>query len=222
LDVDVETTVSCYIDLAQHTDLSIYDSFITDEDSTWSDKHSERTNALRYLLKLGWLTLDIKKHGLKNSIQILQSANGKFIAHPGTARAIVASYIHPIDIIKCFYIWDQNIDPDPFVLLYPHKIIRTPRAFFKMFNKRSTLFKISTTQLIEQSSKSDYFKLAFDALKTVKPTFSLDFLTVRDPSHWKDIRNNILFKDIISFSDNDTCILGGTKFTKINNKWTRM
>lgn len=222
LDVDAESQVSSYINIAQYTDLSQYDSLISEDETFWSKESSSFGKSLRYLLKLGWLTNDLRNNGLSNPIQLLQSKNGKYIAHPGTARAIVASYIYPIDTIKCFYIWDQDIDPAPPFLYYPHRIIKNPVAFYKLFGKRGGYFRIFTETLTQEPITDEYFRFVSDALKTTESKFKLDFLTVRDNYHWDEIRNRLFFKDVINFPDSTTCFLSGVKFVKVNNQWVRI
>jgi hypothetical protein len=220
LDVDAESLISSYINIAQYTDLSQYDNLMAEDDTFWSIEEPSHINkSLRYLLKLGWLTNSIRNEGLANPIQLLQSKNNKYIAHPGTARAIVVSYLYPVKTIRCFYVWDKDIDPTPSFLYYPHRIIKSPLSFYKLFDKRSKYFEIFTTTLTEKSTSNDYLNFAVDALKIVEPHFNLAFLTVKEKYHWSEIRNQVFFKDIISFPDNNTCILGGVKFNKINNKW---
>ena len=221
LDINVENTVSSYLDIASSIDIETYDNFITEHSVFWENIGSPQTRALRFLLKLGWLTQDIKKHGMINPMQLLQTANGKYKIHPGAARAIVASYIMPSSTIKCYYVWDSLLDPNPFVLEYPHTVISNPFKFLKLFSKTSK-FKIVTTTLTEVSTETDTIKPAKDGLVSAHNTFSLNFITTRDSSHWATkIRNKLFFKDIISFPNADTCILSGVKFIKINYQWIK-
>ena len=221
LDIDVEDTVSSYLNAASSLDIETYDSFIQEHDIFWTNLGSPQTKALRFLLKLGWLTRDIQKRGMLNPMQLLQTANGKYKVHPGSARTIVASYIMPNDIIKCYYVWNPLLDPTPFILSYPHTVIKNPFQFLKLFSKTSK-FRVLTATLSNTSIDNNFFHHAKLGLEAAHNYFNLEFITTRDSSHWTtDIRNKIFFKDIISFPDRNTCILSGVKFTKLNNKWIK-
>ena len=223
IDVDIVQEVSNCIELARHADLELIDN-LASQTNFWSDEDwPAQYDHLRYVLKLGWLIKNIAAHGAKNPIQLLQSDNNKYIAHPGTARILVLSYILPTDKVKIFYVWDPALDPEPFFFNRPYKEITNAFAFLSMFNK-SNHFQIKATTLIdslicEEGTKYCYFKIANDSLKRLHTNYSLDFITCLDSNHWfSDIKYKTFFKDIISFQG-DKCLFGGVGFTKINNIW---
>lgn len=223
LDIDPIKFVSDQIDIAKNSNLDQIDKFAsTDnfwEGQYWPDKYSH----LQYILKLGWLIKDIKETGASNPLQLLQSGNNKYIAHPGTARLLVLSYILPSDKVKIIYVWDTQLDPRPFILDYTYKEIRNPFIFLQQFKKNKNLL-IKTTNLTENticndSTKYAYFSIAQKGLIKTHNTFCLDLISNIENSHWgTHIKHKVYFKDIITFYDNH-CELGGVKFTKTNGLW---
>lgn len=221
LDFNAEDVLSSHLNIAASIDISLYDEFIRDYEIFWSSNVSDEINSLRFLLKLGWLIKDIKSNGMINPIQLLQSGRGKYKAHPGSARAIVTSYIVPIDTIKCIYVWDATLDPNPIMLNYPHLIIRNPIKFLNLFLKISK-FKILTERLTSTSTNDAYFNSAKDGLRAAHSTYNLNLITTKDIKlSEQEIRNKIFLKDILEFSDRNTCALGGVKFIRHNNRWTK-
>jgi hypothetical protein len=221
--VNVIQEVSNYIETLRQSDLNYIDQLALQSDF-WDGKDwSPQYRHLRYLLKLGWVIKDIKENGTNNPIQLLQAADNKYIAHPGTARLLVLSYIIPTDRVKIFYVWDNFLDQDPFFCNRPYTEITNPISFLKIF-KKSKDFMIKATTLTdklicEDGGKYAYFEIANNSLKLAHCTYSLDFITCIDPNHWEShIKHKIFFKDIISF-DNNKCTFGGVKFTKINDIW---
>jgi hypothetical protein len=223
IDIDIVQEVSNCIELARHTDLDLIDN-LARQTNFWSDEDwPAEYDHLRYVLKLGWLIKDIASHGARNPIQLLQSDNNKYIAHPGTARILVLSYILPRDKVKVFYVWDPVLDPEPFFHNQPYKEITNAFTFLSMFNKTNR-FEIKATTLndsliCEDGTEHCYFKIANDSLKRLHTNYSLDFITCLDTNHWfSDIKYKTFFKDIISFHTNK-CVFGGVGFTKINDIW---
>jgi hypothetical protein len=224
IDIDPIQDVSYYIDLATNSDLAYVDNLMSKKKlwKIWNDWPQEY-ESLKYLLKLGWLIKDIKQNGVDNPIQLLQTENGKYIAHPGTARLLILSYILPSEKIKVLYVWNKELDPTPFFNQMPYQTINNAWVFLNLF-KKSNNFTIKAACLKETTVCVDgykyfYFKLATDSLKKIHKTFNLDFITFIDNGHWaSNIKDKIYFRDIISFGNN-CCRLGGINFIKINNKW---
>lgn len=221
LDINFQKSVSFYINLAQSSDLVEMDKFIEGQDLFWKLTTSEYMRSMKFLLSLGWVINDLKNQGLENPIQLLQSGNGKYIAHPGSKRSIAVGYIYPINKIKCFYVWDKKLDPNPFLLEHNYQIINNPFKFYKLF-KKSNRFEIMREQVTDNSQLASYFSFVLDGLKQCHSSFSLNFITIKDSGHWVDhIKHKIFFRDIISFPEKDVCILSGIKFTKSGNDWIR-
>ena len=223
LDIDPTDAVSNAIELASRYNLDIIDSQAS-TDNFWNNEDwPQEYEDLKYTLKLGWLINDIRQHGINNPIQLIQTYNGKYIAHPGTARALVLAYLLPREKIKILYVWNRDLDPNPFFAHIPYQTISTISAFLKMF-KKSVNFKVMATCLKETTECIDghkyfYFRLTVDSLKQAHEVFSLNFITFIDDDHWlSKIKHKIYFKDIIFFKDN-YCNLSGINFKKINNKW---
>lgn len=221
--INVIQKVSNYIEILKQTDLDYIDQLASQSNfwdgTDWPSQYSH----LRYILKLGWLIKDIKENGSNNPIQLLQAADNKYIAHPGTARLLVLSYIVPTDRVKIFYVWDNLLDQDPFFCNGHYTEINNPISFLKMF-KKSKNFKIKATTLTDKLICEDgdeyaYFKIANDSLKLTHDAYSLDFITCIDSYHWvSSIKHKTFFKDIISFHNNK-CVFGEVGFTKINDIW---
>jgi hypothetical protein len=223
LDIDPVDAVSNAIELASTYDLDTIDK-LASTDNFWNNEDwPQEYENLKYVLKLGWLINDIRKNGINNPIQLIQTNNGKYIAHPGTARTLVLAYLLPREKIKVLYVWNKDLDPNPFFAHIPYHTISTASSFLKMF-KKSINFKVKAACLNETTECIDgykyfYFKLAVDSLKKTHEVFSLNFITFIDDSHWlSKIKHKTYFKDIISFSNN-RCRLGGINFNKIDNKW---
>jgi hypothetical protein len=222
-DINIIKKVSNYIEILRETDLIYIDQLAAQSNFWDGEDWPTQYNHLRYILKLGWLIKDIKENGTNNPIQLLQSSNNKYIAHPGTARLLVLSYIVPTDRVKIFYVWDSLLDRDPFFCNRPYTEITNPFLFLKMF-KKSKNFRIKATTLTdklicEDGGKYAYFEIANNSLKLLHNTYSLDFITCIDTNHWvSNIKHKTFFKDIISFQGN-RCIFGGVGFTKINDIW---
>jgi hypothetical protein len=223
LDNDIVNKVSDAITLASKYDLNYIDklasttSFWVNED--WPTEYEE----LKGVLKLGWLTNDIRQNGINNPIQLIQTNNGKYIAHPGMYRSQVLAYIVPTERIKVLYVWDKKLDPNPFFSQLPYQTINNIPDFLKIF-KKSINFKIVAAPLNENTECVDghkyfYFKLTVDSLKKTHEVFNLNFITFIDDDHWfSKIKHKVYFKDILSFNNND-CKLGGINFKRINDKW---
>jgi hypothetical protein len=220
LDIDVKKTVSDYISLAFSTDLNSLDEFTKDE-FFWSKSVANRP--FKYLLKLGWLVKDIREMGLKNPIQLLQSGKGKYKVHPGSARAIVVSYILPVSTIRCFYVWDKKLDPTPFFYNRPFRILSNPKNFYDLFDKDFSFkhFVILKSKISETTS-DQYFNFVKTGLQECYDKFNLNFITVRDSSHWDNsIKDKVHLYEIINFTDKRTCYLSGVKFVFKNNMWIK-
>jgi hypothetical protein len=219
--IDISEIVSYYITLAEHTDLSQYDELIMsgENDLFWTMSPTRYSTELRTILKLGWIINEIRTNGVNNSLQILQSSNGKYICHPGTSRLLVVTYICPQPTVKGFYIWNKELDPNPFILSYPHKELKNPIKILSLYKKKSNQFKIRFFKITEKDKAQSYTKLAVTELLKFNKTFSLDFITMFDNGHWdNDIKGKLTFSQIISF-DQGKCTFGGIPFVKHNNKW---
>ena len=223
LDIDPADAVSNAIELASNYDLDTIDK-LASENNFWNNEDwPQEYEDLKYTLKLGWLINDIRQNGINNPIQLIQTNNGKYIAHPGTARALVLAYLLPRERIKVLYVWNKDLDPNPFFVHIPYQTISTISSFLKMF-KKSINFKVKAAPLSETTECIDgykyfYFKLAVDSLKKTHEVFNLNFITFIDDDHWlSKIKHKIYFKDIISFSKNH-CNLSGINFKKVNNRW---
>jgi len=223
LDNDIVGNVSDAITLASRFDLDYIDKLSSSTDFWVNEDWPQEYEELKHILKLGWLINDIRQHGVNNPIQLLQTANGKYIAHPGTARILVLTYLLPREKIKVLYVWNKDLDPFPLFANIPYQTISTISSFLKIF-KKSINFKVKSACLDETTECLDgckyfYFKLAVDSLKNAHQLFSLNFITFIDDDHWiSKIKHKVYFKDVISISDNH-CILGGINFNKINNRW---
>lgn len=219
--IDIPELINYYITLAEYTKLDYYDDVILSEstDIFWTKWATRYSTELRTILKLGWLTNEIRTKGIDNSLQLLQSDNGKYICHPGNSRLLVVTYICPQPIVTGFYVWDPDLDPDPFILNYPHRELKNLREITQLYKTKSNRFKIIFSKLAEKDNNPSCTNLAVNELLKFNDTFSLDFLTMFDNSHWENnIKGKLFFKDVISF-DGNNCIFGGIKFVKCNNKW---
>jgi hypothetical protein len=223
LHVDPIHVISERIEFARNCNLEYLDSLMS-ADEFWKKDWPKEYKPLEYLLKIGWLVEDIRKNGIQNPIQLIQSGPNKYALHPGTARSIVVTYLIPQKSIPVFYVWDTALDPCPFLLDHEYEIVNNYRSFLKMF-KRSSSFKILTCRLTETLNCSDggdyaYFDLAQKNLKRSHGSFDLNFITVQDIGHWQNqIKQTVYFKNLIEFTDDNTCIFAGLCFVKINEKW---
>jgi hypothetical protein len=222
LDIDTLSDFSSFINVARDTDLNFYDSFIEDSDIFWLNVLSTHGKILRSAMKMAWLTKNISEYGLKNPLQLLQTSSTKYICHPGIGRILVLSQLFPDMKIRCFYVWDKKLDPNPFMITLPHIQINSAFSFLRLF-KQNHRFRIDTCMLSSEiTDESEYFKHAVTALKSLHSKFELQFITVTDQGHWiNDIKGKLFFRDLISFPNPNTCIFGGVKLVQHNNIWKR-
>ena len=110
--------------------------------------------AVRRLIKLGWLISELKFNGVKNPMQLICSGPSKYFCHPGTDRLLITCYIDPQPYIEGFYIWYPDIDPNPFILDYEHYEIKNPFTFISKFIFSDTL-RIDEVQLTPELNVSD-------------------------------------------------------------------
>lgn len=176
-----------------------------------------------YFLKVAWLIKDLNRHGQRQPIQLISKGDGKYRAHPGSARSLVLSYLVKSSSITVFYVWDKRLDPIPFFIGQNYEKIKYPAEFLGMFdgsrkNLRIKHCLLTTDTDCRDGSKFNYFKLAQQTLNGKDST--LDLITVYDTAHWsKYIIGKIFFRDVINFTDNNTAELCGIRFTKRNDLW---
>ncbi len=220
---DVFKTVSNLIENAKKHDLNEVDKHIKKYfDSDWpDDKHD-----LKILLKLLWLIKDLKKNRIKTPFQLLFFGK-KYIFHPGTTRILVSLYLLPQKYIKGFYVWNEEMDDNPFILDYNYKEIKSPLEFLFLFSFFIP-FRLKYLKLTEKTDCDDsfdlennnrMFQMAQNGLLKYKNNFEVDFLTFHQSTHWKKIKKGFYFKDNIKFHSEDSCTLIDLNFKKINNNW---
>lgn len=223
LDIDPIKFTSDQIELAKNSNLDQIDNLARTEQFWQGRDWPENYAHLHYILKLGWLIKDIKENGVSNPLQLLQSGNNKYIAHPGTARLLVLSYILPSDAVNVMYVWKPSLDPYPFILDFKHREISNPFVFLQQFKKNKNLLirtvNLNETTVCNDCTRHTYFSIAQQGLAKTHKKFCLDIISTIDNSHWTDnIKHKIYFKDIIKFYDTH-CELGGVKFIKTNGIW---
>jgi hypothetical protein len=217
--LDTQSDLSSFINVAKYSNLDFYDTFIADDDNFWLSTVSSHGKTLRTTLKMAWLTKSITENDLKNPLQLLQSGPGKYICHPGSSRVLILTEIFPEKKIKCFYVWNELLDKNPFMLDYPNTRINNVFSFLSMF-KKTFRFRVKTQILKSTQTYTGYFKYVYESLKKSHNEFYLNFITFSDSGHWADeIRGKLFFRDLISFPDADTCIFGGVKLVQHNNIW---
>jgi energy-converting hydrogenase A subunit M len=182
------------------------------------------TEDKQHLIKLGWLIENFKSTPMRNPVQLIMSGE-KYFCHPGTDRILVATYINPVQFINGFYLWYPELDPEPFILDYPHTEIKNIFSFLTKF-RYSTSFRFRSVLMTKDLDISDkplghaIFSKAKECFLNTKKDFSFSFLTYRDKMHKTSIKKeDIQLKDIIYFPTSETCLFGGVGFKKINNLW---
>jgi hypothetical protein len=220
---DMFKTVSNLIENAKKYDLNEVDGNIK---KYFNDDWPDDKRDLKILLKLLWLIKDLKKNQIKTPFQLLFFGN-HYMFHPGTTRILVASYLLPQKCIKGFYIWNQNIDNNPFILDYYHEEIKNPLKFLLLFSffipfrlKYLRLTeKINCNDSIDFQNNNRMFQMAQNGFLQHKTKFEVDFLTFHQSTHWNKIKKGFYFRDNLKFHDEENCTLVGLKFKKINDNW---
>lgn len=215
LNYDIIYTVSLKIESAQNTDLDIE---LTEDLKNIDD--------LKEILKIGWLIQDIKKHGMKNPLQLVRRGD-LYFCHPGTNRVLVSCYIVPEKNIRGIYLWYKDLDPDPLLLPYS-KEIKNPFKFISLYTK-SKKFKFVCKNITNDLDTSDkeigdlaegnaMFNMIKRCFQETTKTPNHLFLMGWDRIQWEKTKGMKL-KDVIQFIDENTCIYGGIKFIKKKGTW---
>lgn len=203
-----------------------YQYDITEVDKKLKNVHLcavDQTGNLRTLLKMGYLTDELKSNGQKNPIQlILSSQPGFYKVHPGTVRIIVSSYILEYKTTKLIYCWNKDLEPDTFLLDYLVSVIDSPEEFFKL-HPMSTEVRCkkltNTTKYVDPNRFVNFYGLQLESLKTRYKDFNFNFLTTFDS--WKpSLESRVAFKDIVQY-ENDKCLLAGIEFKKVKDMWVK-
>lgn len=225
LKYDIFSTVSNLIESAKNHNLKEVDLKIK---QYLNDDWPENIHNLKLLLKLIWLIKNLRNTEVKNPFQLLFCGDGYF-CHPGTTRLLVSCYLLPTKKIKGFYLWNKNLDKNPFILNYYHKEIKNSFYFLKIFSFLAP-FKIKYLKLSEKTDCSDsddlensnrMFQMAQKCFLEYNDTFEIDFLTFHQSIHWEKIKKGIYLNDNITFHSEDFCTLAGINFKKINNFWIK-
>jgi hypothetical protein len=219
LDYSIVNTVSDRIEFASTLDLDNTSGQF--DDDMYLDIYG--TNQVKHLIKLGWLINELKSNTINNPFQLLRCKD-KYFCHPGTDRIMVATYINPIEYIEGFYIWYPYIDPDPFILDYEHYEIKSLFSFIKKF-KFSKSFTFRSATLTDNLDVSDgsgctVMNVAQRCFKKTTKNYKCMFLTYNDKMQLENM-HKLTLKDVISFSDDTTCLFSGVTFKRINGKWIR-
>lgn len=219
-------TVSNLISNVQKYNIKELDSLVESKNVyEWPDDILD----LKLLLKLGWLINDIREHGNLTLYQLIKGKDHYYV-HPGTTRYLISTYILPEKYLKGIYVWDQDIDPEPFILGYKHKELSSLLDIIKLCNfnypsrfRYMILTNETNCQDIEDSSvlSNRPFLFAQENFSTISEKFEIPFLTFHNSTHWHKINKKILFSEIIKFTSDTECLLSNIKFKKINNLWIK-
>jgi len=218
LDIDVSKTLSKRLN-----EIYQYKLFNLSVDEILNNDQYD--NNAKKVAKISWIISSLRLNGLDNPVQLLQSANGKYICHPGTDRAIILTYIDPVETITGFYIWYEDLDPTPFVLDYKYTIISNPFTFLKKFryNKNfnfKTILMHNDLDVSDKVNGNAIFKTSKDCfLKVNNYSFHKNFLTYYDSTQWQEIKKVNTLSDLVQFTSDNECNISGVSFKKINNEW---
>lgn len=98
----------------------------------WTSTNDPDLYVCYQMLKFLWLAKDIGGDNQEAPVQIIQHGR-KYSCHPGSDKRVVVSYLKPLEVIRCFYIWYPEFDNAPIHWMLPHEEISEPIDFEDMF-----------------------------------------------------------------------------------------
>lgn len=217
LDLDIPQTITARLD-------TIYQQKLFDLDIDTMLNDDRYYHNIKRIAKISWIITSLNKNGLENPIQLLQSSSGKYFCHPGTDRAMVLTYIVPVEEICGFYIWYQDLDPEPFVLDYTHMEISNPFKFLQKFkyNKNFSFKSIVMHEKLDVSDKINgnaIFSTAKGCFCKISNQFCKNFLTYYDSTQWKEISTVTNLAQLVNFKNTAECTIADVTFKKIDDHW---
>lgn len=237
--------------LVSYLNYNIFDQIDTSIKKAYSitttDSIDQQIYKIKDIAKLDWLVKSLKTNGVYNPVQLLKTSNEKYFCHPGFTKASVASYVLDMSYIEGFYVWHQEIDPEPFILDHWHKEITNGTDFYRKIKitKYSSILTANLTnssKIIEDRnddndsteinsldilfylkhysdlSLTNFFHTALKCFKNQNKNFDAAFITYVDKVQWEKKIDLHYYKSILS--NESKLVLGDITFIKENNKWT--
>ena len=204
--------------------------FYTSDPGDWNESENPALYHTYRLFKLLWLARDIKNKDVQESpVQIFKTKRG-YNCHPGSDKRHVITLLQPLEIVRCFYIWYPELDPEPWHHNIEYADVESIDQFVELFYRADhETFTFGTHDASFEHGKftvsdnhiSPFATGANQIISHHKYNGETYFehLSYRDGIHRESMNNSRYLLDEIYLDADNVFHLGEFTFRLINDTW---